>query len=902
MTQSNSIYKYVACCICQSKTTRAHRLPALSPNEERLLRYAKWVNFAGIENVFNQRKYYWICENHFEDNAFCNHLKLKLLRTAVPSLNPPIYEGPSTEDGTPPGPTQPKDETLLKIFDEVIDRQSWNEPVGARRKFYNFISTSADGNGSAAILKGKENNLRSDIQSVPQTTAFLREDSVLPSSLSFKIPEKTVNIPDKQDCFEKDFNSSTSSSFNLRTRPLILKKLTPSSKKLCSIIESPSIHVSDLLKTSLDSSLVYVSDSDDIPTNALYASSQINIAKNISDINNKEPGAVKDNLPRILNSTEKSDAISIATDHLYTKGFNISSINENISEITNVGASFVDLTPNENDEHYDILSTAINNSDVLFSDISCMDDGVISGDKENDNTQNQTLNHVKKQPVSKKKYYDPVLINSVLNKMKLKKNGPVCVVTLEKKPDRLFKGFSKSKLVTLYKQQINKNRKNKKANQGINKNSNDVTKKVRKKRRCTCSIHCHRRLSSSKISSPVVNVNSGVGVKFEGTAVNPNIMSIVPDLADEDLFNVENVFNVSTILTNVHDKSQIEQLCQMLIESIFRLKSLNIEGTMGKLQVYFAQVPESGVNKPAIDEQQSTCNLKETNLINNDSSQNIEINVVEPNSLNSREVILNSFQDCNQMSSFINLTGEKEIIYNEIPDSADMPYRAVNDAVNISNPQPKPKNVKVRLSTFHDHSYVKQESNYIFEKPEYLVKLINIETYRCPRKSPKPPQSGISKKEVERHKKACLKLNNRIMHLREMIKKKNKSIKSMRRKIKYLGGIVCQEKGIKRVKYPKSTESLEEKDCLKTSSEEHLQINRRDEARVLIDVNIDQLRMDNVVSINSFDSTHFFQDNTQVIKAKKGHGTKTKKNTTIESFDVLYENLIEELCSNEIQY
>lgn len=451
---------------------------------------------------------------------------------------------------------------------------------------------------------------------------------------------------------------------------------------------------------------------------------------------------------------------------------------------------------------------------------------------------------------------------------------------------------------------MNKNRKNKKANQGINKNSNDITKKVRKKRRCTCSIHCHQRSNASKMSSPVVNMSSGVGVKFEGTAINPNIMNIDPDLVDdEELFNVENVFNVSTILTNVHDKSQIEQLCQMLIESIFRLKSLSTEGTMAKLQVYFAQVPESEVKKSPCDD--PTSKLKENNLINNNSSQNIEMSVLESNNLNSQEIILNSFQEnnCSQIPSFISLTNEKEILYNETPDVTEVPFQSVSDIVNISNPQPKPKNIKVRLSTFHDHSYIKPESNYIFEKPEYLVKLINIETYRCPRKTPKPPQSGTSKKEVERHKKVCLKLSNRIVHLRELINKKNKNIKSMLRKIKYLGSIVCKEKGIKRVKYPKVPEVLQEQriDCLKTSSEEHLEVNRRDEVKMPIDMNIDQLRMDNVVSINSFDSTPFFQDDTQV-KPKKAQGTKTKKNTSTESFDVLYENLIEELCCNEIQY
>ncbi|CAH1408341.1 unnamed protein product [Nezara viridula] len=932
MIQSNPMYKYVACCICQSKTTRAHRLPALSTNEEKLLRYAKWVNFAAIENVYNKRKYYWICEIHFEDSAFCNHLKLKILRTAVPTLNPPIYEGPSTKDGLPPGPVEPKDETLLKIFQEVVDKQCRTEPVGQKRRFYNFVSTSPDEIGSANISKEKENHLRTNIQSNQQTRVFLErnpkqtsvhnvkdavkltfvKDAASSPNITFKTPAKTASSPEKPDCFEKDNGGSTSSSLSQRTRPLILKKLPTCSKTRSSIIQSSSFDVSDLLKTlsDTDSSVHFLSDSEDIPSNTESLPKQMKIVEKISAIDNKTL-AVDDDPRENLNSAKKSDdVIVIADDHLYTQDLNMSSINENICKITNSVSSEVDVTSNENGEQFDILSTAINNSDILFSEIPCMDDEVILVEKETNNKQNQPLKYVKKQPVSKKKYYDPVLIDSVLNKMKLKKSGPVCVVTLEKKPDRLFKGFSKSKLVTLYKQQINKNRKNKKANQGINKGSNDMTKKVRKRRRCTCSIHCHRRLNSSKVSSPVINVNSGVGVKFEGTAVNPNIVNIDPDLADEDLFNVENVFNVSTILTNVHDKSQIEQLCQMLIDSIFRLKSLNIEGTMGKLQVYFAQVPESGANRTSSDDLTPNCTITENNLITNNSSQNIEMNnVVESNTLNSQEVILNNFQekDCSHIPSFINLTNEKDIpLYNitSVTTESETTYQSVNDVVNVSNPQTKPKNVKVRLSTFHDHSYVKQESNYIFEKPEYLVKLVNIETYRCPRKIAKPPQTGIPKKEVERHKKVCLKLNNRIMHLRELIKKKNKNMKSLHRKIKYLGGIVCQEKGIKRVKYPKAPENLQDKriDSLNTISEEQLQMNRRDEAKILMDMNIDQLRMDNVVTINSFDSTSFFQESTQVVKPKKVHATKTKKNTSMESFDVLYEHLIEELCCNEMQY
>ncbi|XP_014289568.1 uncharacterized protein [Halyomorpha halys] len=914
MIESNPIYKYVACCICQSKTTRAHRLPALSTNEDKLLRYAKWVNFAAIENVYNKRKYYWICEIHFEDNAFCNHLKLKILRTAVPTLNPPIYEGPSTENGSPPGPTEQKDETLKKILKEVINRQRKIEPSGQKRRFYNFVSTSSSEIGSATISKENENILGTDIQSNQQTTVVLKQDSKqalvdkandasLPSiktvfpSPNFKTSEKPTKSPENPGSIEKSSNGPMSSSFTQRTRPLILKKSLISSKMRPSTIQS-TVGASDLFKT--------LSNVDACPNNPESGLSQMKIVKKISYINTKKRRVVEDH--REISDLVKKpcvDKIISTPDTDCSENLNLSSVNENISETTDSSSTVANLISNEKDEQSNILSTVINNSDISFSEISCVDEEVVIGDTETENDkQNQSMKYVKKQIVSKKKYYDPVLINSVLNKMKLKKNGPVCVVTLEKKPDRLFKGFTKSKLVTLYKQQINKNRKNKKANQGINKNGNDITKKkIRKKRRCTCSIHCHRRFNASKTSSPIINnVNSGVGVKFEGTATNPNVMNIDPDLADEELFNVENVFNVSTILTNVHDKSQIEQLCQMLIESIFRLKSLNIEGTMAKLQVYIAQVPEIGVNKSPCDGPASTYDIEEP-CDSNNTSQSIE---VESNNLNCHEVILSSLQenDCNQISSYITLTNEKDMpLYDEASAITEVTYQSVNEIVSVSNHQPKPKNVKVRLSTFHDHSYVKQESNYIFEKPEYLVKLINIETYRCPRKTVKPPQSGISKKEVERHKKVCLKLNNRIMHLRELVNKKNKNIKSMHRKIKYLGGIVCQEKGIKRVKYPKIHENLQEKqmDSLKTGPEEQLCTNRKDEAKILIDVNVDQLRMDNVVSINSFDSTSFFQDSTQ-IKTKKAHGSKTKKNSSMESFDVLYENLIEELCCNEMQY
>lgn len=207
---------------------------------------------------------------------------------------------------------------------------------------------------------------------------FLKQDSkqasvhnvtdVLPPNICFKRPENIANSPKKPDYFEKDCSSSTSSSLSQRTRPLILKKLTPSSKT--SIIRP--FDVSDFLTDFSNSSVHYKTDLDDISTNTESGSKRIDLFKNISAINNKEPEAVDVDSPGLLNSEKKTDDISTAINHHHNENSNISSGNENISEITNAVSSGVDLTLSENDQQFDILSTAINNSDILFSDVSCM--------------------------------------------------------------------------------------------------------------------------------------------------------------------------------------------------------------------------------------------------------------------------------------------------------------------------------------------------------------------------------------------------------------------------------------------------------------------------------------------------------------------------------------------------
>lgn len=401
----------------------------------------------------------------------------------------------------------------------------------------------------------------------------------------------------------------------------------------------------------------------------------------------------------------------------------------------------------------------------------------------------------------------PSVIESLLGKARLSKKGNVYILPIKENIDA--PKLSNRKIEKIVRE--NTSGLNRKQLLKIIRAARRPTKTPERKKICTCSIH---RCQQNHLHETLVR--SSISSRLDG--------KFFSDVSDKELINpssLKTAFSISTILTNVNDKSQVEQLCQLVIESIFRLKNVNIEKSMGMLTVYFAESPGQ---KPSNETQGS---------MPTDISSTVNVNYSENAKEEHMTVRQNNFLNpsCNDETMEVNDEGENLISKNNNSNSKSVELSA-NSEINQFPSETERNNTalsekthfKINLGAFHDHSYLALKSKILFEKPEYLVNLININTYWAfKRKSsiitPPPKVKHVPVK----FQRQFSKLNNKIKRLQDIVIKKGNKIKLLDGKLKSLKTTVKEKMGVKSLKCPKEVNvnqvaAVRDESALKKSS------------------------------------------------------------------------------------
>lgn len=325
----------------------------------------------------------------------------------------------------------------------------------------------------------------------------------------------------------------------------------------------------------------------------------------------------------------------------------------------------------------------------------------------------------------------------------------------------------------------------------VEKINNTITKRIKSNRiRKTCKrLQKTRRRTNKLRQRPVVNINVSPSVNIK---VNGNSFR-----SDDSLFNdAENLFTVTTLLTNVHDKSQIEQLCQLVIDSLFKLKNTNVPGTMSKLEIFLCQ-----------DVISKTTPTTETTGSNEDELINKRTCLFEVNGCRVETISMPSESQCANEN---NSQQEPSVAISDCttPAFQEMTHQENDHSLNVINSsqvctrtRSDPEtHIKLDLNVLHDHNYLAADKYVLFEKPLYLVKLVSSDAFKARKKTrilKQPPQTAKSQL------RELSKLREQIVRLKHVLKKKNANIQDITGKLKYVGSELCEVKGRKRISYPK---------------------------------------------------------------------------------------------------
>lgn len=485
-------------------------------------------------------------------------------------------------------------------------------------------------------------------------------------------------------------------------------------------------------------------------------------------------------------------------------------------------------------------------SDVpVAASVSCPDDVSKKTHKAFDGF--KTKPHVVK-VLGNQNFKDPTVIKSVLEKVNLRKKGSVYVLPLKKFKDKPNKPLTKNllervvqnlpavdirlkskllsllrgrpaKLPSIKKKNISKRKQKENiqpVSNDINVSNNKKNEKTKNLKECTCTLHCNKYIRKK----PVIKVSPVAYAKMDGQSLKGD--SQLP-FSDDSVFDVENIFTVSTILTNINDKSQIEQLCQLLIESLFKLKNVNSDGIMSKLVVYLSQGNGDSysalVETGSVTEKLPAAEVSRTGCNDTDISKTLEYSSPDNPPL---ETVVEATDNPCQLGTPQERVSDKNITENNLAFNTH-----IQEETNLVQNESKRKHVRIHLNVFHDHSYLSHDSQVLFDKPPYLLKLINIDTYKSSRINRPKIIKSPPKKLPKKIQKEMTKLRRYVTRLKEFLKKKNEHMQKMKDKIKYLGSALCQEKGLKRIRYPRENKNSEVELNEKTESNKILSENNK---------------------------------------------------------------------------
>lgn len=308
----------------------------------------------------------------------------------------------------------------------------------------------------------------------------------------------------------------------------------------------------------------------------------------------------------------------------------------------------------------------------------------------------------------------------------------------------------------------------------------------------------------------------------------------------------ENILSIPATITNVYDKSQLEVLCQTLIETLYRFQNTEIEGAQVNLVVSIKKIPEKGP-PDKLPTMANTFTVKSSNTTNFGSK---EYSIHEDNEIMDaamsvyEEIVISDgenialgvstvpipetspsefYPNVDQMvTQEVVLTGspvDNEVIIHEsdslntnlLEISQVHQYSESCDNENKENQLPNKSDLNTTVYTCHDHSYSPGMPG-IFKNPRYLVRVMDNSKTRKGFGRPrtkvvvKPPP----KKLIQKHEKEKERLQKLVDKLLAKVKSKNSHIVAKNKKIKYLSTMICEEKGLKRIRYPKDKKQKSE--------------------------------------------------------------------------------------------